>query len=279
MRLYFERSIMMISKETQISIYWFSGTGNSLLIAQRIKDNLSAKDYSVSLFPIEKAKTAEIKTDNVTGFVIPVAMFGTYPFLWDFFNDLPETNGTQCFLVDTLQGYSGGLLGPVKKILKKKGYRTLAAVEIKMPNAFLKPRENKEKDQQIINSGLTEADKFCDVLINEQHSWFDIPFYSDLLSLGSRSKSVYNLYRAMFPLSISKEKCTACKTCVVLCPIKNWKLDDSSSIPVSDNRCNLCQRCIAYCPEKAIKIGKNETVQYKAMPFKELNKYLKNKML
>jgi hypothetical protein len=48
----------------------------------------------------------------------PVAAQGTYPFVWDFIKSLPQANSTPIFMVDTLAMYSGGIVGPVKKLLK-----------------------------------------------------------------------------------------------------------------------------------------------------------------
>ena len=58
------------------------------------------------------------------GLVIPVADQGTFPLVWDFINHMPETdNHTGVFLVDTMGYYSGGIIGPVGKILKKKALK------------------------------------------------------------------------------------------------------------------------------------------------------------
>lgn len=44
----------------------------------------------------------------------PVAVLSTYPFVWNFITSLASAFGTEIFMVDTLGGFSGGIVGPVR---------------------------------------------------------------------------------------------------------------------------------------------------------------------
>lgn len=121
-----------------IDLYWFSGTGNSLFVTKKIRDKLNLLGYECSLLPIEMVDSNSISKDNTIRIIVPVAMQGTFPLVWNFIKDLPIVNNTQIFLVDTLHAYSGGIKGPIKKIVTKKGFKPIGAIEIIMPNLFLK---------------------------------------------------------------------------------------------------------------------------------------------
>jgi hypothetical protein len=140
-----------------IDLYWFSGSGNSLVIALEVKEFFTSKEKSVRLLPLEKINPRTIKMKGTIGFIIPVAGQSTYPFIWEFIEELPETKDTPCFLIDTLAMYSGGILGPVKKIFKKKGFLPVAATEIRMPNNFQITKRSLEKEKKCIARGKKKA--------------------------------------------------------------------------------------------------------------------------
>ena len=118
-----------------------------------------------------------------------------------------DVKGTGAFLLDTLWYYSGGILGPVKKILKKKGFQTIAAKEIRMPNNFLRKKINPEKDALKRDMGIKQVHTFASRLVAGKGIWIDIPIYSYLMSLPSRSQSTDSFFRKIMPLTFNAEKC------------------------------------------------------------------------
>jgi len=259
----------------EIHLYWFSGTGNTLFIVKEIKKLLEARNLAVKIFPIETTDPGKIDHKALQGFVIPVAGQGTYPFLWRFFKELPAAEGVPCFFVDTLAMYSGGILGPVKKILKKKGFIPLGAKEIIMPFNFQQKRIPEEKNQKIITAGKQKIRKFIDLLINHGEKWIDIPLYSDFLSIFFKYESMIKLWKKLLPYSIDPEKCTKCGICVRLCPVQSLMAAGRNAVPEQSDKCVLCHRCFSYCPSHAITIGNKNAQQYRAIELPELLKELK----
>ncbi len=260
---------MKYSEGRPYYIYWFSGSGNSLLIAIEIRDCLREHGLTAELLPMEKADPATIDTSAAIGFVVPVAGQGTYPLVWDFLKGLPDVFGTPCFLVDTLGFYSGGILGPVKKIVVKKGFVPIAAKEILMPNIFMKMKNSPDKEKIMVESGKARAREFCKQLLAEKGTWRDIPVYSALMSMFYRSRRLVGVYRKMFPLAIDSGKCRHCGTCVRLCPVNNLKMSEKN-VPKIGDSCILCHRCFEFCPAGAITIGSKRTVTYQAVPLNVL---------
>ena len=178
-----------------IDFYFFTGTGNTLIIAEKIAGVLSEKGFNVNLKRIENKKAEEINVQNkILGFAVPVASQGTYLFLWEFFKNLPEGKNTSVFFVDTLFRFSGGIIGPLKKLFLKKNYVPLGAVEIRMPNNCLPSKINSEKNEKIIKKGLIKAENFAENLIDGSAHWGRIPFLSGLFSLISKSRSIWKFY-------------------------------------------------------------------------------------
>ena len=149
---------MKLNPEKIIDLYWFSGSGNTLFIAKTLAGFLGGKGFEVNLKPIEFTNSEKADLSRTTGLAIPVAEQGTYPFIWDFINNLPSP-GNHCiidadvFMVDTMMLYSGGIKGPVKKILKKKGFNLLGVKEIIMPNNLMKLKNQPDKDKLKMKKG------------------------------------------------------------------------------------------------------------------------------
>lgn len=108
-------------KPETIDFYYFSGTGNTLLVVRKMKEVFEEQGIAVSLFRMEATDPTAISTENMIGLGFPVAEQATYPFVWDFIRALPAASGTPVFMVDTLLLYSGGIVGPMRKIVSQKG--------------------------------------------------------------------------------------------------------------------------------------------------------------
>ncbi|MCK4608578.1 MAG: 4Fe-4S ferredoxin, partial [Gammaproteobacteria bacterium] len=119
-----------------IDIYYFSGTGNTLLITKKIATILKQHGKEVNLFNIQKTAPQSVNPTHALGLAFPVAAFSTYPFVWNFINNLPRGQGTEAFMLDTLAGFSGGIVGPLKKALLNKSYLPIGAKEFIMPSNY-----------------------------------------------------------------------------------------------------------------------------------------------
>jgi flavodoxin len=126
----------------EIDFYYYSGTGNTLLIAREMKRVFERNNLQITLKKTEETDPASIRTDRTIGLAFPVAFQSTFPFLWDFFRALPEANGTEIFMLDTLMSFSGAIVGPLKKVLERKGYSCIGAKEIVMPSNWF-PKKNR----------------------------------------------------------------------------------------------------------------------------------------
>ena len=168
-----------------IDFYYFSGTGNTLLVVKKMRDTFVEKGVDVNLHKIEESDPGEINLEHIIGLAFPVAVFSTYPFVWDFIKSLPHARGTRIFMVDTLGGLSGGIVGPLRRIVEKKGYFPMGALEIQMPiNIFY--IQDEDTNENKIQKGLITAKMYAWDLINGKTKWDRNPVISDAVYLFSR---------------------------------------------------------------------------------------------
>jgi flavodoxin len=163
-----------------IDIYFFSGTGNTLLVVRKMQEVFMENGIDTHLYPIEDSKLQDVDLDHTLGVAFPVAILSTYNFVWDFVRSLPEARGTKIFMVDTLGGFSGGVVGSMREKVKKKGYNPIGAKEIIMPlNVFY--IQDEDTCQGKVAKGLVEARKYALNLIDGEAAWSRIPVLSDAM--------------------------------------------------------------------------------------------------
>lgn len=259
-------------KMETIDFYYFSGTGNTYLVVKKMCETFQKSGIEANMYKIENSNHEDINLNHIIGLGFPIAELSTYEFVWDFINALPQTNGTEIFMVDTLGGFSGGIVGPVKKIVEKKGYKPIGACEIIMPpNIFY--IQDEETCKKKIRKGLIKAEKYAKALIKGKAKWGRIPVLSDTVyytSLLGLKVTETNLNQKLLYLHPDKEKCNKCGTCVDLCPINNIRMEDSE-YPKNLMHCQYCLRCVSFCPKRAIKCPINyKGKTYRAIKAKEL---------
>lgn len=236
-----------------VDFYYFSGTGNTLLVVEKMQETFQANGFDVNIHKIEDYDPSQINLNHIVGIAFPVAVLSTYPFVWDFIHSLPPSNGTKIFMVDTLGGFSGGIVGPLREIVKKKGYTPIGAKEIQMPiNIFYV--EDKKTNNKKVEKGLKEARKYALSIISGESDWGRVPIISDamnLISLGALKLTGVPLHQKWFLFDVDQEKCNKCGICVDLCPVGNIEMNEGE-YPKHGLKCEYCLRCVSFCPRQAM---------------------------
>ncbi len=232
-----------------IDFYYFSGTGNTLLVVKKMAAIFENAGSDVQLYPIKETRPDQISPEHIIGLAFPVAVQGTYPFVWDFIRGLPASEGTPVFMVDTLAYFSGGIVGPVKTILERKGYTPLGAREILMPNNLFPKASDAPQNEQITMKGLERAEQHARDLLEGRGRWGRTPVLSDLMALFSQKEWTWKLLRKGYQLEVDDSQCSQCGLCVKLCPVNNIVM---APYPTYQHQCVMCMRCIAFCPKQAI---------------------------
>ncbi len=240
-----------------IDIYCFSGTGNTLLAVREMAEVLRERGAETRVLALERSDPSAVDLSRTLGLAFPVAAQSTYPFIWDFIERLPPGKGTGVFMVDTLHSFSGGIVGPLRKVMARKGYRPLGAKEIPMPNNFFPGKIDPEKNRAKTAAGLEEARRFAGALLDGSASWGRVPVLSGLLCRFARSRLITGYLRKRGEkFRVDETACVRCGLCARLCPVGN--ISPPTDLPVFAARCQLCMRCISFCPTGAIAVpGKN----------------------
>lgn len=255
-----------------IDFYYFSGTGNTYLVVKKMKETFQEYHITTALNKIENTPPEEVNLEHIIGLGFPIVELSTYEFVWKFIKSLPEARDTEIFMVDTLAGFSGGIVGPVKRILEKKGYHPIGACEIVMPpNIFY--IEDEKVSKKKVKKGLKKAEKYARALIDGKSKWGRVPLISDAVyytSLLGLKMTETDLNQKLLNFNSDKEKCSKCQICFQLCPVDNIKIEENG-YPEHLKHCQYCLRCTSFCPKGAISCPVNyKGKTYRAIKAKEL---------
>ncbi len=258
---------------TNVDIYYFSGTGNTMLVTMKMADVFKERRCHVNIERMEYSSGSDVDIEHTIGLGFPVAILSTYNLVWDFINSLPDVDGTEIFMVDTLGGYSGGLVGTLRSVLEKKGYKTIGACEIIMPNNIFYIQDEKTNMKKV-KKGLEVAEKYANALMDGKSHWGRVPVFSDimnLISIAAFRLTEADLHQKYFKFRTKKSRCNQCGICADICPVGNIIMED---YPVAGNKCEYCMRCVSMCPRRAIK----SIFTYKGKTYKAVkaNNFLKN---
>ena len=109
-----------------------------------------------------------------------MAILSTYPLVLDVIENLPIAQGTEIFMVDTLGGFSGGIMGPIRRKVKNRGYKPIGACEIVMHSNIFYIQDQRTSTQKI-KKGLRSSDEYAHRLVEGKTSWGRVPLISDFI--------------------------------------------------------------------------------------------------
>lgn len=243
----------------ETTIYFFTGTGNSLKIARALAEKLKDSE----LIPIAKVYQMENinSTTEKVGFIFPLYYSGLPKIVHDFIQKLDLSNSNYIFTVITSAGdINEQPLQQLNKILQAQAKTLNAGFFVTMPNNYIIGYDVHSKEHQ--NEYFEKATKKVE-LISETIKIKASNLNQDVFEKDvSRSERINNTFREEVLQSDKSfypdDNCTSCGICEEVCPVNNIILVEGT--PKWQHKCQQCLACINYCPEKSIQFG-SETLK------------------
>ena len=241
----------------KIAFCVFSGTGNTRLVADRLKEELTVRGAQVETFTVIKGEPVP----DLSGFDTLVVGFPVHAFnapapLLKFLKKLPKckrkAEKKPAYLLrvsgEPLKLNEASEILP-RRILKRRGYKVAGEFGYVMPyNIIFRHSDgmaarmwraverNTPQDAEEILSGTGTVPKIG--------AWGR--FVSFMLRIEHPAMPVIGV-----SFHAKKKKCIGCKKCEAVCPQKNIKIKKGK--PKFGGSCAACMGCVLSCPTDAIR--------------------------
>ena len=251
---------------SRAEVYYFSGTGNSLVLAKLVAERLGG-----DLIPIASiADWEKIEpTADVIGITFSVYYADAPNIVRRFAEKLCNAEGKYIFAIANYGGAAGASLVTLDRILRSHGAALSAGFGMHMPqNAFRKAWEIKKlvyrqaekriafvgRAVQARRTGFFYSGPLLQAITAPLLGWMKRAVALHLEKVSNTPSPSGLTVEQLMPLCGSSfavdEKCTGCGTCAQVCSVHNIEIVDMK--PVWQNHCGNCYACFNWCPTNAI---------------------------
>lgn len=228
------------------TIYYFSGTGNSLKIAKDLSNTID--DCKIIRITSSTLNLSTNRISNKIGFVFPVYYRGIPHMLREFVKKIQVNKNTYFFAVANFGGYAALTFEQLDKLLKDKGAYLNANFSVPMPGNMwfmYYPHPKKDFENRIRDEKKLCMDIAAKINKNFQNNLPDI----------ENIKAEKKLYMDFQPSNNDEnfwvnDHCTGCSICSKVCPAQNIKSINNK--PAWQHHCEQCLACLHWCPVAAI---------------------------
>jgi len=238
----------------ETTIYFFTGTGNSLKIARALTEKLKDSE----LIPIAKVWQKENlnSTTEKVGFIFPLYFSGMPKIVYDFINKLDLSKSNYIFTIITSAGdINEQPLQQLNKILLTKGKLLNAGFYVTMPSNYIIGYDvtSEEHQKEYFEKASKQVEFISAIIKNKKENLNQNIFKKDV----SRSEGINKTFREKVHESdksfYADDNCNSCGICEEVCPVNNIILVDGK--PQWEHKCQQCLACINFCPETSIQFG------------------------
>jgi len=235
----------------KILILYFTGTGNSLMVAKILAEHLGNSE----LDHISKAYDRSLNNPvDMLGLVFPVYWGGLPLIVLNSISTLSNLEPNYIFSVATHAGGPGKVLPQLRAELRRNGLDLNTGICLEMPSNYI--LDYSAPSEASIQSDLVNADKALHSFAERIKSMEDYQPKSDFPPFSETSASYRKFIVTVNQSDVEfwvDDKCTECGLCESICPVQNIELVEGR--PTWCHKCEQCLACINWCPEAAIQYG------------------------
>ena len=246
----------------RVAVHYYSGAGNTELIARKIAGAFKEKSCEVQCARITASSLDSLEDDaDILGVGFPI-YFREAPEMVREFLKANQGNGRPIFFFCTKGLYSGNAVRNIMELAMEQLFRPVGQGEFVMPGTdfltlFAKKNSIPETILKSIHSlnidgkieSFAESVLALNTVKRPGRKWYTL-LDSAVKKFKEWQDDYYRDYIDQF--HSNPDACEKCYKCVEQCPRNNIAWD--KGIIFGDD-CDLCFRCINHCPGESIQIG------------------------
>lgn len=236
-------------------IFYFSATGNSKYVAERIASECNEQVVSIQECINDNTNKFCAEAGERVGFISPTYFWGLPINVKEFLQRLKLENAGYIFFVATYGTTTGQIGTFTKLLLEKTGLKLDAGFSVKMPDTWT-PVFNLSDTEKVKKCNLTAEAQLLEIIgkiksnvtgdyIHNKLPMFAVKTFLRVFSNQTKTSHFH-----------VEDTCTGCGLCVRKCPVHAIELQNKKPVWVKDT-CVTCLGCLHRCPAFAIQYGKN----------------------
>ena len=243
-------------------IFYFSGTGNTLWAARQLAEATGESLIDMAACNIS---SFQLKAEERIGFCFPVHGWQPPKLVRRFIRSLtvktsPERSN-YCFALCTCGDSIGLTMEMLDRELETKGLKLDSMFSLTMPESYVALpfmyTDTIAREQQKTETAQRQLKDICSIVercesgIIRTHKG-PLPWVLSHV-IGAFFNAALITDR---PFRLDKNRCTACRKCLKICPVHNISLD-KCGFPQWQytHQCTACLACYHHCPKHAINYG------------------------
>ncbi len=246
-------------------ILYFSGTGNSRLVARMIAELTGDEVGSIS--KLRKEGIRSVNSNSPFVIVSPIYAWKIPRYVEEFINETEFTGSDMMYFVMTCGSDSGFNWKYVENICRSNNLNFMGEADLVMPDNYIimgnPPSE--EESKAIIRKIVPMVRELADDISKGEK--FKTTSRFGILKTYVMNPMFYKFYIDC-PGFHSTDVCDGCGECIAYCPTDCIKMVDKK--PVWTGNCIQCLSCINRCPREAIEFkGKTVGKRRYLCPYKD----------
>ena len=234
-------------------ILYFSGTGNSRYVAERIAA-VTGKELIDINKKIRGRDNGKIDTGKRVVIVTPTYAWRIPRIVEQWIRDTDFISAKKAWFVMTCGDEAGNAAKYNQQLCAVKQWDYMGTAQIVMPENYIAmfPVPKPSTAKKIICNAEPAIDKVVSMISKEKSMHDPKLTVTDRLKSGIVNRIFYSkVVKAR--LFRTTDSCIGCGKCVGLCPLNNIVLINNR--PLWGKECTHCMACISYCPAGAIEYG------------------------
>ncbi|MBR6349303.1 MAG: EFR1 family ferrodoxin [Lachnospiraceae bacterium] len=235
-------------------IYYFSGTGNCLMIARNLADGLGGAEL------VRISENTEIPAEVPEGrtvLVFPIYCGNAPVVVRELAEKLPLNADSRVYSIAVHGGHAVIGNPQIASILNRRGVNHYKLYEIETVHngAFIAPLPDDTEIRAKLDASYKAAREIGEEIATDPAE--PLPMADGIIEKVASNPMAQMVVFSFDPAKgyvdfFTEDNCSECGICVKVCPMGNITLENGG--PVWHDKCQLCLACLQYCP--------NQNIQY-----------------